>query len=392
MAYVLGANVDPLRVQLLTPNAFYLSREETGTVLLVLALSGICVYAPCRWNYRSLPPTPNVAVKPYLPYLYLLFFVTLPVQLFKNYRYFEYAREHGGYFFIYVDHAALAGSVPFLVRVIPLITFPALIGIFVFERRKKLLFLATALYFLTALFILLLGSRVAAFSLVLSLWYVARVKSTRKVRIVRLVALVLLLLLVGDAISRFRQEEEIPPAFSPVNVLAGQGASLNVTEVMVKYRPLFTPYVGSYLLRELQNAFVANDVRSYYRGRAFAFDVTVFLNPAMFAIGYGTGSSYVGEAYVIGGIVGVICISLVIGMGLHICHRCSRSATSLFLVAMILPEVLMMPRNGLLDWFSVLVRSGISILLLAMGWLFYDFFLSAYSSVPSSNHAESIRG
>src|ERR1035441_2854293 len=118
-----------------------------------------------------------------LPYLYLLFFATLPVQLFKNYRYYEYVQQHGGYTFIFINHSALAASVPLWVRAIPLITFPVFVAIFVFERRKFPLYVATLLYFSTASFILLLGSRGAVFSLILVLWWVARIKTLRKTRI-----------------------------------------------------------------------------------------------------------------------------------------------------------------------------------------------------------------
>lgn len=375
LAYCLGAEVDPLRVQLMTPNAFYLPRDDAGLVLLLLALSAICIYAPCRWNYRPFGPPSDAAVRPYLPYLYIVFFSTLPLQLFKNYRYFEYAREHGGYTFIFVDHTALAASVPLLVRVIPLITFPTLIGIFVFERRTKFLALVTALYFTSASFILLLGSRAAMFSLILGLWYVARIKSRRKPRILRLMVVLLVLLMIGDAVSKLREDEEVNTAFLPLKVLAVQGASLNVTEVAVKYRNILQPFGASYLLRELQNAFVPNDAGNYYRGRALAFDISVLLNPALFAIGYGTGSSYVAEAYVLGGTLGVVAVSLLVGLLLHFANWFSRSAAGLFVVAMVLPEVLIMPRNGLLDWFSVLLRTGVSVLLLALGWQVYRFVI-----------------
>jgi oligosaccharide repeat unit polymerase len=376
LAELLGAENDALRVQVMTPNAFYVSQDEAGLVLLLLALSAICVYAPCRWNYRPIPPPSDEAVRRYLPYLYLLFFASLPIQLFKNYRYYEYVQEHGGYTFIYVNHAALAASVPFLVRVIPLLTFPVFVAIFVFERRKKPLFVVTALYFLTASLILLLGSRVATFSLILVLWYVARIKSTKKIRTWKLVALGLMLLMAGDEVSRLRENLEVSVNFDPLQVLAAQGTSLQVTEVMVKYRDLFSPHVPSYMLTEVKNAFVATDASNYYRGRSISYDISLFLNPSLFAWGFGTGSSCVGEAYVIGGLLGVVIILTLMGFGLRVIHRFSRNALSLVVVALVLPEVLMMPRNGLLDWISVLMRSAISFLLLALGWQLYRLFAS----------------
>src|SRR5450759_4914930 len=155
-----------------------------------------------------------------------------------------------------------------------------------------------------------------------------------------------------------------------------QGNSLDVTEVAVKYRKVFAPYAASYLWHELQNAFVASDVRNYFRGRALSSDVSVFLNAPLFAQGYGSGSSYLAEAYVIGGLAGVVLISLVIGGLLHFLYRLSRHPLSLFIVAMILPDVFTMPRQQLLDWVSVLLRSAVSVLVLLAGWQLYHLLFS----------------
>lgn len=113
LAYCMGGVAQPLQVQLMQTEPFSIGRMNEGIVLLCLALSAICIYAPCRWKYSGFPPPATERVRQYLPYLYLLFVATLPIQLFKNYRYFEWAREHGGYMSIYLSHANLASSVPF---------------------------------------------------------------------------------------------------------------------------------------------------------------------------------------------------------------------------------------------------------------------------------------
>src|SRR5271166_1164568 len=97
IAYCAGYITDPLTVELMRPSPFSLARAEAGLVLLLLVLSAVCIYAPCRWNYRPISPPRDVQTRKYLPYLYLLFYGTLPIQVFKNYRYYQYAQEHGGY-------------------------------------------------------------------------------------------------------------------------------------------------------------------------------------------------------------------------------------------------------------------------------------------------------
>jgi oligosaccharide repeat unit polymerase len=373
LAYCFGADAEPLKIRVTASSPFNLSRDEAGLVLLCVVLSAICIYAPGCWKYRPLQPPADLPATRFLPYLYLLFYAALPIQLFKNYRYFEYIQQHGGYVSIFLNHSGLAASVPLFVRAVSLISFPSFVAIFVIERRKKFLYLTTALYFATSSLVLLWGSRAAIFGLVLALWYVARIKSTKKARVVLLAVMVLGLVLGADVIQNLREDPDSTSgySFTPLQFLVLNGSSIEVTAVAVKYRQIFAPHAGTYLWHELQSAFVASDTGNYFRGKSLAVDVSVFLNPAGFAMGYGTGGSYIGEAYVIGGLVGVIVISLLVGYGLHRLHRFSGSTLSLFVVAMILPDIMIMPRGALLDWLSVLTRNAISIFLLAIGWQMY---------------------
>jgi len=79
---------------------------------------------------------------------------------------------------------------------------------------------------------------------------------------------------------------------------------------------------------------------------------------------------------------------LLIGFGLHVLSTLSRDSLTLVLVAMMLPEIILMPRGGLLDWISFLVRNGISLLILYLGWKFYTLL----TSIPASNGLNSSAG
>ena len=111
LSYCVGGVPSPLRVNSATLLPFDISRDEAGIVLLCVALSALCIYAPCRWNYQKVAPPADAPVRRYLPYLYLLFYATLPVQLYKNYKYYESVQQHGGYVSFFVNHAAIASSV-----------------------------------------------------------------------------------------------------------------------------------------------------------------------------------------------------------------------------------------------------------------------------------------
>ena len=93
-------------------------------------MSALCIYAVCRLNYQPLG-IPDIAQgRRYLPYLYLLFYLSVPVQIFKNYSYYQYAQDHGGYMYFWVNHGEFAASVPFWVRLVSLLTLPSFVGIF----------------------------------------------------------------------------------------------------------------------------------------------------------------------------------------------------------------------------------------------------------------------
>jgi O-antigen polysaccharide polymerase Wzy-like protein len=369
--YCAGGMTDIFRVTLMTSYPFGVSRDVAALVLLSIALSAICIYAPCRWSYRSFSPPRSGSFGRFLPYLYFLLSLSVPVQLYKNYRYYEYAREHGGYLVFFIDHGGLAASIPMAVRAISLVTLPAIVGIFALERRKRILQTAAAVYFLVTAPVLLTGSRGAIFSLILSLWYLTKVKSAKRARLYGVGLLGAGLVLLGALIGSSRNENEsgeLRALAGPFQFMGSQGVSLNVTEVAVRYRRRFAPHIVSYLAGELQTAFVASDQTNYVAGKRFSDDVAMFLNPAAYRLGFGCGSAYLAEAYVVGGLWGVVLISGLLGTGLHGMHVSARHPLGLFLVAMILPDVLWMARGGLLDWASSAMRVGISVVLLLAGW------------------------
>src|SRR6266404_4467036 len=248
IAYCAEGETDIFRITLMTSEQFDVSRNVAGSVLLLIALSAVCIYAPCRWSYRPFSPAPSRSFGRFLPYLYLLFSLSVPVQLYKNFCYYQYAKDHGGYLVVFIDHGGMAASIPMAIRAISLISLPAFVGIFVLERRKRFLRTATAVYFAIAAPILLMGSRGGIFSLVLSLWYLAKVKSRKRGRLYSAGLLGAGLVLVGSLIGSFRAGDAESSALAvPSQFIASQGASLNITEVAVAYRRRFAPHIFSNL-------------------------------------------------------------------------------------------------------------------------------------------------
>jgi len=186
-----------------------------------------------------------------------------------------------------------------------------------------------------------------------------------------------LLMLVADVVRQNREDTQTRElSFVPVEFLNLQGISLDVLSTVVAYREYFSPYAWRYPLYELQNAFVPIDTEHYGRGKLLPYDVPVLLNVNAYNLGAGTGGSYIAESYAIGGMLGVIVLSLLVGGGLRLMQVLCRNIFGLFLVAMTLPDVILMPRGELLDWFSALLKNAIAILLLWIGWKVYTMLTS----------------
>ena len=377
VVYCLGFLRSPMRAGAFSEYAFDLGQNQAAIVLLCLALSALCIYSPCRWGYRFIPPPSLLPCRRYLSYLYLLLALTLPLQFYKSYTYYQYVQSHGGYVFFFVNHAAVASSIPLWVRVGSLVTLPVFLAVFVLESRRRRVYIVTLLYFATGVFTLLMGSRAGLFALVLVLWYLARLKSKRGSSVVTLVLLAIALIVAGDIIETLRENSGGlgQYRFAPMTFILLEGSSLDVTETAVQYRPLFAPYAFEYLFYELGNAFRPNDLGNYFRGKSLAFDVPVLLDRNSFNRGHGTGGSYIGEAYVLGGIVGVVLVSWLMGLGLHCLYRLSGHALFAIIVGLILPDILMMPRGNLLDWVSVCLKYLLLFTVLYAGWLLFGFFV-----------------
>ena len=377
LTYCFGSEPDPLRVRVQVALPFDLTRSQQGTVLLCLALSAVCIYAVCRLSFRKIAIPDTTSVHRYLPYLYLLFWFSVPVQIFKNYSYYQYALDHGGYLYFWVNHGEFAASVPFWVRLVALITLPAFVGIFIIEKRKKYLAVVIAAYFVSSLLILLMGSRMGTLALIMGLWYASGIKTGRKPRTAAILLLACGLFVLAGAFQALREESDTVAAYAidPLKFVTLAGNSLDVTEVAVKYRDVFSPHAASYLLKELTFAFAPRDAQHYNRGSELDLDVSELLNAAAFKNGLGTAGSYIAEEYVLGGIAAVALLSLLIGLGLHVLYRKSQSALGLFFVVMLLPDVLSMPRGDLLGWLSVLVKTCLFVVILGIGWKAFQVLL-----------------
>ena len=386
IGFCFGVTPDPLEIELFTPAPFSIPREEAGIVLLAIALSAICVYAPCRWNYRRIQPPGEQSLRRYLPYLYVVFFLALSATTVKNYLYLRYALDHG-YLVFFNDYYRLVANVPLPVRLVALLNLPVFLAIFVIEKRKRLLWMIAVLYFGVAGLYLATGSRGGTLTMALVLWYLARIKSSKRTRILVPVLLAAILICVAVVVGATRQSAAGGVQnylLGPLEFIAQQGISLNVTELAIKYKDLFRPHIAWYLFHDLWLVFVPSDISGYVRGRDLSPDMVVFLNPSLARMGFGTAGSYLAQMYLLGGLGGVVVLSLLLGYGLNLIYGCARNAWSLIVAALILPDFILMPRGSIIMWSGTLIRGAILFCPLLAGWWLFSLLSSIRGPSPST--------
>ena len=93
---------------------------------------------------------------------------------------------------------------------------------------------------------LLMGSRMGTLGLIIALWYAAGISQANVRRMAILLLLAFGLFLIAGLFQALREDSDNVTAYAidPLKFVTLAGNSLDVTEVVVKYRPLFAPYAS----------------------------------------------------------------------------------------------------------------------------------------------------
>jgi hypothetical protein len=390
IGYAFGATHDPFDVVVQTLIPIRVSPAASETTLFIVLLSAICIYATCAWNFRPVTLAPGWELS-WLSACYVLLAVSFPFVLYKNYVYLQFVRSHGGYLAIFTDSQAIAESAGSLVRLMSLVAYNAFILVFLIERRKTPLAFVTMTYLSTSLLELAIGLRGKVFLFLLTLWFLRNLKTGKGFRLVTLGVVGVVASMAAVAISGFR-EMRTTAVTGPAAFVSTQGISMGVTQVAIEYRPLFAPHATAYARNELLQAFYPGS--HFGQGELFDNDISVFLNAPAFKAGFGTGSSYLAEAWITGksaaaSLFAVIVASFLIGLALRWLHSISGGFVGAVAVAILLPELIYLPRAQMLSPLAAGLKNGIVFLLIvpvlwAIRWLLYDREPALSASAPSA--------
>jgi len=144
--------------------------------------------------------------------------------------------------------------------------------------------------------------------------------------------------------------------------LVQQGVTAGVNMVAMEESSHFTPHAFNYLWRQIFSPFYSQpEVPS---GWFLANDISLLIQPQAFALGFGTGSSYFAELFLLGGPLAILGGSMLIGMLLRHLKRNSDGVIGA-LSFWITCGLIYYPRTMLQDPIHNLIRYGPAILLIS---------------------------
>lgn len=292
-----------------------------------------------------------------------IFLVLLPIYFYKNVYYFNYIVSHGGYLAIHRSDEHLAGVGNF-VRVGALLCLAAFTLYFFHEtdRKKSKRILIIFLVIFGSELLVGLRGKFFVVSLVFFLFYKLRFGGRFSAR--GLLTLLVTVIIISAVVATLREQIGAGSLlYLFVMFLIQQGVTAGVNLVVIENLPHFLPNAGSYFWHQF--------VLPYYNqleapeGWFLATDIAMLTMPNAYALGFGTGSSYLAELLLIGGGAGVCLGSFVIGWLLSKFRRFNQGVPGA-LMFWIVCGIVYYPRTVLQDPVHNLMRYGGPILLLAL--------------------------
>ena len=297
--------------------------------------------------------------------LYLvLFLLFLQAYIYKNIYYFNYITNEGGYLAIYqgTDHI---DGVGFFARFGSLFCLASFTLYFFSEVDKRKSLRALILFLILFCSELLVGLRGKFFvvALVFLLFYKLRFGGKFSIKGLLILLLSIVFLAVIVEITREQKTESIVKDSPFLGFLVSQGVSADVSMVTLDEFNFFSPHAFSYLLHQFFVPFYSQpDVPS---GWFLANDLSMLVQPEAFALGFATGSSYLAELILIGGVASVCLGSFFIGLLLSRFGRYTEGllgSQSFWIVC----GLVYYPRTMLQDPIHNFMRYGVAMLVVSL--------------------------
>jgi len=248
-------------------------------------------------------------------FILLLFLFSLPFLIYKNISYINYVMEHGGYMAIYTGGGENRKNVGIIVRAFALLAQVSFVYYFIIEKNKKRLHWIIFIFFMVSIMDLVIGLRGKFFVFWLTFIFFYKMKFKSNFSLKYIIASILIVAFISVLVGFIREGKTIDLDNPVAMFFKTQGVSLHVTAFSLYEKELYTKNAISYLIYPLVEIFLHQNEFSY--GKLFANDLSRDLNSQAFENGYGTGSTYLAEIFLLMGPIGIIIFSIIIGVLLN---------------------------------------------------------------------------
>ena len=351
LGYLFGDTSDPFVVTMMFISPFSVAEPYKAETLLCIALSMVFVYLPCA--YQVSPKVYSAAFSlRFRQVIRWIFYVFLPFEFYKVWAYVRFTQSHGGYAANLLMNTELRDAAGMPVRLASFVCASAFYLLLLTENRMPVLKYVYVFYISALLLSLGIGDRGGVLTQFIMIWFVHKFKTGKSFKLVPMLIIGCLGAILSAFIGHVRSNEAIEGSMNIVHFITGQGISLQVTELAVAEHDTFAPHAISYLL--CGSGLCPGEIQS---GQMLNRDVSEHLSSVRVEQGLGTGSSFVAEAFLLGGIAGVIIVSLCIGLALRLLHSVSDKKYGLAPTIMFLAAIVFMPRAEILSP----VHSGLQI-------------------------------
>lgn len=253
-----------------------------------------------------------------------MFIALLPIYLYKNVFYLSYVIASGDYLAIYQDRGFVE-NIGIPIRIGALLCLAAFTLYFFHEASRKKSLMMLILFLIIFSIELLIGLRGKYFivALVMALFYKIRFGGRFSIRgLLSVFGVVFGLSLI---IEIWRQGGTSIQGSVLVGFLVQQGITAGVSLVVIDDLQTYAVNAIEYFWRQFLAPFYGQpDVAP---GWFLQNDISMRVMPEAYALGYGSGSSYLAELYLLAGWPAVCLASLIIGILLSVLSRFYQGVT-----------------------------------------------------------------
>jgi hypothetical protein len=207
---------------------------------------------------------------------------------------------------------------------------------------------------------LLIGLRGKYFVFLILNIFLIKKRKNSGFNLLKSIAPALILMVIASSMGAIRENRDVETENIVTSFLDNQGVSLEVSAMAVEMYKKFHPYSVNYLVNQFNTEYVIQN--RFKKGDFLSNDFTYELCPAAYINGFGMGTTYIAELYLLFGVFTVLVGSVIIGIGLSIGNDYFfgflGSINFIFLMSLIY-----LPRYGFMDPLASLIKHIFPILI-----------------------------